>query len=83
MTSGPDPIPCWAVSPDEFIGCREHVLVPNRTSFRGRESVRVEARSVLVYTVRSGRIVKIRLYQERAEAFEALGLSEQDAHADS
>ena len=71
------------VSPEEFIECREHVLVPNRTYFRGRDGVTVEAQSVMVATLRNGRIVEWRLYQEMAQALEAAGLSEQDAHADS
>jgi len=71
------------VSPDEFIECREHVVVPNRAHFRGRSHMEVEAQSALVVTLRNGRIVMWRLYQERAEALEAVGLSERDAHADS
>ena len=71
------------VSPEEFIKCREHVLIPNRTYFRGRDRVTVEAQSVVVATLRNGRIVEWRLYQERADALEAAGLSEQDAHTDS
>ncbi len=71
------------VSPDEFIECGEHVVVPNRAHVWGRDGVKVEARSVLVWTLRKGRVVEHRLYQERAEALEAVGQSEQDAHADS
>ena len=71
------------VYPDEFIECGEHVVVPNRARFWGRDGVEVEAQSVFVWTLRNGRIVEHRLYQERAEALEAVGLSEQDAHADS
>jgi ketosteroid isomerase-like protein len=71
------------VSPDEFIECGEHVVVPNRADFRGRDHVRVQAQSALVATLRNGRIVRWRLYQERADALEAMGLPEQDAHADS
>ena len=71
------------VVPDEFIECGEHVLVPNRTQLWGRDGIEVEAKSVSVVTFRNGRILERRLYQERAEALEAVGLSEQDAHADS
>ena len=69
--------------PDEFIECGEHVVVPNRARLRGRDGVEVETRSAVVVTLRNGRIVDWRLYQEKAEALEAVGLSEQDAHADS
>ena len=71
------------VSPDEFIECREYVVVPNRARFRGRDRVKVETQSAVVVTLRNGRIVKWRLYQEKAEALHAVGLSEQDAHSDS
>ena len=36
-----------------------------------------------VYTVRKGRIVYQEFFWDHAEALEAVGLSEQDAHADS
>ena len=36
-----------------------------------------------VYTLRNGRIVFIEYFWDHAEALEILGLSEQDAHADS
>ena len=75
-----DPI---IISLDELIGCGEHVVAPNRTRFWGRDGVEVEAQSVWLVTLRNGRIVEWRLYHERAEALEALRLSEQDAHADS
>jgi ketosteroid isomerase-like protein len=71
------------VIPEEFIECGEHVVVPNTAHLQGRDGVEVEAKSVSVVTLRNGRIVEWRLYQERAEALEAVGLSEQDAHADS
>ena len=71
------------ISPDEFIECGDHIVVPNRAHFRRRDRARVVVQNVLIVTVRNGRIVEWRLYQERAEALEAVGLSEQDAHADS
>ena len=36
-----------------------------------------------VYTVRKGRIFAMEFFWDHAEALEAVGLSEQDAHADS
>jgi ketosteroid isomerase-like protein len=70
------------VSPNAFIEWGWYVVVPNRANLRGRDGVEVEAHSVSVVTLRNGRILEWRLYQERAEAFEAVGLSEQDVHAD-
>jgi ketosteroid isomerase-like protein len=71
------------VSLHELIECGEHVVVPNRTHFWGRNGVAVEAQSVFVLTLRNRRIIEWRLFQEIAEALEAVGLSDQDAHADS
>src|SRR4051812_4854186 len=50
-----------SVSVDEFIECGEHVVVPNRTCFRGRDGIEVEAQSTYVVTFRNGRIVEWRL----------------------
>jgi len=61
---------------DEFIERGEHVVMPNLTRLRGRDGVEVEAHSVVVATVRDGRIVGWCLYQERAEALKAVGLEE-------
>jgi ketosteroid isomerase-like protein len=36
-----------------------------------------------VYTVRKGKILTIEFFRDKAEALEAVGLSEQDAHADT
>ena len=36
-----------------------------------------------VYTVRNGKIRTAEFFRDHAEALEAVGLSEQDAHADS
>lgn len=64
------------VSPQEFIEHGDHVLVPNRTRFRGREGIEVDTRSTVVVTLRNGRILRWRLFQERQDALEAMGLSQ-------
>jgi ketosteroid isomerase-like protein len=61
---------------DEFIERGEHVAMPNVTRLRGRDGVEVEAHSVVVATVREGRIVAWRLFGNRAEALKAVGLTE-------
>ncbi len=63
-------------SPEEFIECGEHVVIPIRTCLWGRDGIKVEARYVAVVTLRNGRILEWRLYQERGEALEAVGLEE-------
>jgi ketosteroid isomerase-like protein len=52
------------------------VVVPNTAHLRGREGIEVIARATLVFTVEDGQITRLRMFQERAEALEAAGLSE-------
>jgi ketosteroid isomerase-like protein len=55
-----------------------------RVRARGKESrADIEARPTAVWTVRDGQIVRVAVYNERADALEAIGLSEQDAQTDS
>ena len=50
---------------------------------RGRASgAAVERRFALVWTVRNRKIVQVVWFTNRADALEAVGLSQQDAHAD-
>jgi ketosteroid isomerase-like protein len=52
------------------------VVVWNTAHMRGRDGIEVTARSALVFTVENGQITRLRMFQERAEALEAAGLSE-------
>ena len=52
------------------------VVVPNTTTFHGRQGIEVAATSAWVYTVQDGLITRLRMFQERAEALEAAGLRE-------
>ena len=52
------------------------VVVSNTAHMRGRDGIEVSASSALVDTVENGRITRLRLFQEQAEALEAAGLSE-------
>jgi uncharacterized protein len=62
------------LEPDRFIDAGESVVVPNKSRSRGREGVEVFTRNALLFTVRSRRITRICLYQETAQALEAVGL---------
>jgi ketosteroid isomerase-like protein len=59
-----------------FTEVGSEVVVPNTAHLRGRQGIEVIARSTLVFRVENGRITRERLFQERAEALEAAGLSE-------
>jgi ketosteroid isomerase-like protein len=64
------------VVPEEFIEHADHVIVPNRARFLGRDGIEVEAWYVAVVTLRDERIVVWRLFRTRAEALKAVGLEE-------
>ena len=52
------------------------VVVSNTAHMRGRQGIKVSARSTFVSTVENGLITRFRMFQERAEALEAAGLQE-------
>ena len=68
---------------DEFIEAGEHVVMPNTLHAQGRDGIEVQARAAWVWTIRDGSVARLCFYQERQDALEAVGLSEQDVHADS
>ena len=69
--------------PHEFIEAGDLVVVPQTVHLRGRDGIEVVSHAAFVWTIRDGAIERMVMYQSRQEALEALGLSEQDAHADS
>ena len=52
------------------------VVFANTAHVRGRDGIEVSARSTQVFTVENGQITRLRMFQERAEALEAVGLRE-------
>ena len=75
----------WVVTPVGFIEADEdRVLavleIKARSKTHGMETT---IKSGDVLTFRDGKLARLELFLQRAEAFEAVGLSEQDIHADS
>jgi ketosteroid isomerase-like protein len=70
----------WAnqrLEPEEFITAGDDVVVPVRLVSTGRGSgMTVHARAAWVVTFRGDKIARLTVYQTRAEALEAAGLSE-------
>jgi ketosteroid isomerase-like protein len=62
--------------PECFIEAGDAVVVPNSAQLRGRDGIKTVARSTLVYELRGGLIARVCLYQETADALEAVGLRE-------
>ena len=72
------------IEPVRFIEAGEQVVVIQHEYQRGKGSgVEVEIDTASVLDLQGGRIVRIQPYMDPAAALEAVGLSEQDAHADS
>ena len=64
------------VEPHGFTEVGSEVVVPNTAHMQGREGIEVIARSTQVQTLDNGQIIRLRMFQERAEALQAAGLSE-------
>ena len=73
----------FRIEPHEFIEAGDLVVVPWTAHARGRDGIEVVSRPTFVWTIRDGAIERLSMYQERQDALEAVGLSEQDVHADS
>ena len=70
--------------PTEFLDAGDHVFVGAALNGRGRGSgVEVRMEGWQVWLIRGERAARCEEYSDRAEALEAVGLPEQDAHADS
>ena len=69
--------------PHEFIEAGDLVVMHSTMHVRGRDGIAVSATGASVWTIRDGVMERFVLYQDRQEALEAVGLSEQDAQADS
>jgi ketosteroid isomerase-like protein len=63
--------------PEEFIQAGDCVVVPITLRTRGKTSgIRSEDRFFQVWKLRGSRIVELRVYSSRADALEAVGLTE-------
>ena len=69
---------------ERYIDAGDDVVVIAKQFGRGSSSgVETETRQGYVWTVAEGKATRFRWFSDAAEALEAVGLSEQDAHADS
>ena len=72
------------MEPLEFIEEGDHLIVPYRFGGRARHTgIEVEFSFVHLFTIRGSKTVRLEAYATKAQALEAVGLSEQDVHADS
>jgi ketosteroid isomerase-like protein len=76
----------WAslsLDPHDFIDVGSRVLVLSQFHARGRDGMELRLHLANLWTLREGKIVRMDAFSDQRSAFEAVGLSEQDAHADS
>ena len=74
----------FVVLADEFIDAGAAVLAVAHVEWRGKESGAEGTMPLLVAAwLRAGEVFRLETFTERSQALEAVGLSEQDAHADS
>jgi ketosteroid isomerase-like protein len=73
----------FQIEAHEFVDGGSEIVVPNTAHARARQDVEVVAKTTIVFTLENGQITCFRMFQERGEALKAVGLSGQDAHADS
>ena len=67
----------YYIEAEEFIDAGEEVVTLTRVLAQTtRDSVAVEHRPAAVWSLRQGKIVRVRFYLERDEALEAAGLRE-------
>jgi ketosteroid isomerase-like protein len=60
--------------PEDILEAGDEVIVSVLVRLRGRDGIEVEARGTHVQTWQGGRLARYRLFQERAEALEAVGV---------
>jgi ketosteroid isomerase-like protein len=70
--------------PERFVECDDRIvaLALLRSKPRGSDAI-IESRIGHLWTMRDGKAVSCKAFAKRDEALEAVGLSEEDAHADS
>jgi ketosteroid isomerase-like protein len=74
----------YRIETERAIDLGERVVLLNRDrGLREGSTQEVVGRLAVVFTVRDGKIARIDTYTTRADALEAVGLSEHDAHAES
>jgi len=65
----------------EYVDSADRVAV--HMTWRDREGSEPDSEATGIFTIRDGKIRIAEFFWDHAEALEAMGLSEQDAHADS
>jgi ketosteroid isomerase-like protein len=79
-----EPFEDVVVQPEKFFEAGDRLVVFVLLSSRPvGSSATIEIRIGHLWTMRDGKAAQLEIFPEREKALEAVGLSEQDAHADS
>ena len=74
----------FSMEPERWIDAGDKVVLILQMTAKGKGSgVEVKRRDAMVWTVGDGKTVRLDYYNNEAQALQAVGLSEQDAHVDS
>jgi ketosteroid isomerase-like protein len=72
-----EPWGSYQMEAEGFVDAGDEVVVPVRVRARtSRDGVAVEHRPAAVYTVNDGKVVRVRFFLDRADAFEAAGIDQ-------
>jgi ketosteroid isomerase-like protein len=67
----------WSIEPEEFIDANDCVVAVVRMHAKGAGSgLELDRQDAIVYRVRDGKLLRCDYYNNKAEALEAVGLSE-------
>jgi ketosteroid isomerase-like protein len=71
------PFEAWSVEPEEFFEHGDQIAVVVRARMRPKgSSAEIENRTGMLWTLRDGKVLSLRLFAKPEEALEAAGLSE-------
>jgi ketosteroid isomerase-like protein len=73
----------WKLVPSEFIDAGAAVIVVERVDWRGKSGAEGTTLNVPVMWLRSGKVFRLETFEDRIQALEAVGLTEQEARAGS
>ena len=74
----------WEIDVEEYIDAGERVVVVLNQRGRSKATgIPVDMRFAQVWTLRNGQGIRMQMYASVEEALAAVGLSEQNAHADA
>jgi ketosteroid isomerase-like protein len=60
---------------EDGVEAGDQIVMPFTTHFHGRQDIQLKSEATWIWTFRGNEVVRLTLYQDRAAAFEAVGLT--------